>query len=117
MIDYTEFFDSGVERRDTGSYKWDSQPGVLPLWVADMDFATAPPIIKALHHRVDQGAFGYTLVGEDYYKAVADWFARRHGWTIERECMMYTSGVVPALSAIIKALTVPGDRVIVQTPV
>ncbi len=117
MIDYTEFFDSGVERRDTGSYKWDSQPGVLPLWVADMDFATAPPILKALHHRVDQGAFGYTLVGEDYYKAVADWFARRHGWTIERECMMYTSGVVPALSAIIKALTVPGDKVIVQTPV
>ena len=117
MTDFTAAFDRGVERRGTGSYKWDSVPGLLPLWVADMDFATAPVIIDALHRRVDMGAFGYTLVGEDYYRAVADWFGRRHGWAIERDSIMYTSGVVPALSAIIKALTAPGDKVIVQTPV
>ena len=117
MTDFTAAFDRGVERRGTGSYKWDSEPGLLPLWVADMDFATAPAIIDALHRRVDMGAFGYTLVGEDYYRAVADWFGRRHGWAIERDSIMYTSGVVPALSAIIKALTAPGDKVIVQTPV
>lgn len=117
MTDFTAAFDRGVERRGTGSYKWDSEPGLLPLWVADMDFATAPAIIDALHRRVDMGAFGYTLVGEDYYRAVKDWFSRRHGWAIERDSIMYTSGVVPALSAIIKALTAPGDKVIVQTPV
>lgn len=117
MTDFTAAFDRGVERRGTGSYKWDSVPGLLPLWVADMDFATAPAIIDALHRRVDMGAFGYTLVGEDYYRAVIDWFSRRHGWAIERDSIMYTSGVVPALSAIIKALTAPGDKVIVQTPV
>lgn len=117
MTDFTAAFDRGVERRGTGSYKWDSEPGLLPLWVADMDFATAPAIIDALHRRVDMGAFGYTLVGEDYYRAVIDWFSRRHGWAIERDSIMYTSGVVPALSAIIKALTAPGDKVIVQTPV
>lgn len=117
MTDFTAAFDRGVERRGTGSYKWDSEPGLLPLWVADMDFATAPVIIDALHRRVDMGAFGYTLVGEDYYRAVADWFGRRHGWAIGRDSIMYTSGVVPALSAIIKALTAPGDKVIVQTPV
>lgn len=117
MTDFTAAFDRGVERRGTGSYKWDSEPGLLPLWVADMDFATAPAIIDALHRRVDMGAFGYTLVGEDYYRAVVDWFGRRHGWAIERDSIMYTSGVVPALSAIIKALTAPGDKVIVQTPV
>lgn len=117
MTDFTAAFDRGVERRGTGSYKWDSVPGLLPLWVADMDFATAPAIIDALHRRVDMGAFGYTLVGEDYYRAVKDWFSRRHGWAIERDSIMYTSGVVPALSAIIKALTTPGDKVIVQTPV
>ncbi len=117
MTNFTAAFDRGVERRGTGSYKWDSEPGLLPLWVADMDFATAPAIIDALHRRVDMGAFGYTLVGEDYYRAVIDWFSRRHGWAIWRDSIMYTSGVVPALSAIIKALTAPGDKVIVQTPV
>ena len=117
MTDYSALFDKGVERRGTGSYKWDSEPDVLPLWVADMDFATAPAVIEALERRVSQGAFGYTLVGEDYYRAVIDWFGRRHGWQIERGSIMYTSGVVPAISAIIKALAEPGDKVIVQTPV
>ncbi len=65
MTDYSALFDKGVERRGTGSYKWDSEPDVLPLWVADMDFATAPAVIEALERRVSQGAFGYTLVGED----------------------------------------------------
>ena len=117
MTDYNSLFDKGVDRRGTGSYKWDSEPGVLPLWVADMDFATAPEVVEALQKRVEGGAFGYTLVGEDYYEAVMGWFARRHGWNIARESIMYTSGVVPAISAIIKALASPGDKVIVQTPV
>jgi cystathionine beta-lyase len=111
-------FDKTIDRRATNSYKWDSAPeGVLPMWVADMDFRTAPAIIDALQKRVAHGIFGYTRVPVAYYDAVTSWFSRRHGWDIDREWIIYTSGVVPAVSAVIKALTVPGDKVIVQTPV
>lgn len=111
-------FDELLSRRDTNSYKWDGEKDdVLPMWVADMDFHTAPAIVDALRHRVEHGVFGYTRVPDGYYEAVTGWFARRHDWTIEREWIIYTSGVVPAVSAIIKALTVPGDKVLVQTPV
>lgn len=111
-------FDKTIDRRATNSYKWDSAPeGALPMWVADMDFRTAPAIIDALQKRVAHGIFGYTRVPDAYYGAVTSWFSRRHGWDIDREWIIYTSGVVPAVSAVIKALTVPGDKVIVQTPV
>lgn len=115
MFDFNEL----IPRRGTNSYKWDGAADecVLPLWVADMDFRTAPEIIDALRDRVEHGIFGYTRVPDTYYEAVTGWFARRHGWTIDREWIIYTSGVVPALSATIKALTRPGDRVLVQTPV
>lgn len=116
----TDDFDKIIPRRGTNSYKWDSLPAdrkVLPLWVADMDFRTAPAIIDALTKRVAHGIFGYVHVPEEYYAAVIHWFKRRHNWTIERDWFIYTSGVVPALSAIIKALTVPGDGVVIQTPV
>ena len=112
-------FDEIIPRRGTNSYKWDSaaDDSVLPMWVADMDFRTAPPVIDALRRRVEHGIFGYTRVPDTYYEAVIDWFRRRHGWTINRDWIIYTSGVVPAISAVIKALTVPGDKVLVQTPV
>lgn len=112
-------FDEIIPRRGTNSYKWDSEadPDVLPLWVADMDFHTAPAITEALTARASQGIFGYTRVPDSYYAAVSDWFASRHGWTINPDAVIYTSGVVPAISAIIKALTAPGDKVLVQTPV
>ncbi len=112
-------FDEIVPRRNTLSYKWDSaaDEDMLPMWVADMDFRTAPAIVEALQKRVSHGIFGYTRVPDAYYDAVVGWFDRRHGWKIRRERMIYTSGVVPALSAVIKALTVPGDKVVVQTPV
>lgn len=110
-------FDSSPDRRGTGSYKWDTYAdGVIPMWVADMDFRTAPAIIDALRRRVDHGVFGYTLVGDEYYDAVTGWFDRRHGWTIDPSMIIYTSGVVPAVSAIIKAMTRPGDKVVLQTP-
>ncbi len=112
-------FDEIIPRRHTNSYKWDgaTDSNVLPLWVADMDFRTAPAITEALKQRVEHGIFGYTRVPDEYYEAVTAWFKRRHGWDIRREWMIYTSGVVPAISAIIKALTGPGDKVLVQTPV
>lgn len=112
-------FDKLTQRRGTNSYKWDStpDPDVIPLWVADMDFETAPCITEALQKRVSHGIFGYTYVPDAYYKAVGNWFGQQHGWKFSQEWIQYTSGVVPALSAIIKALTSPGDQVIVQGPV
>ncbi|MCF2690118.1 pyridoxal phosphate-dependent aminotransferase [Bacteroides fragilis] len=112
-------FDEIISRRNSNSYKWDAVmgEGVLPMWVADMDFRTAPAVVEVLRKRMDHGIFGYTKVPPVYYDAIINWFTRRHGWQIDRDWIIYTSGVVPALSAIIKALTVPGDRVLVQTPV
>ncbi len=112
-------FSRPTDRRGTDSYKWDSAPeaDIIPLWVADMDFETFPAITEALQRRVAHGIFGYTRVPEAYYEAVCRWFGKRHGWHINREDIIYTSGVVPAVSAVIKALTLPGDQVIVQGPV
>ena len=112
-------FSRPTDRRDTDSYKWDSAPeaDIIPLWVADMDFETFPAITEALQRRVAHGIFGYTRVPEAYYEAVCRWFKKRHGWHINREDIIYTSGVVPAVSAVIKALTMPSDQVIVQGPV
>lgn len=112
-------FSRPTDRRGTDSYKWDSAPeaDIIPLWVADMDFETFPGITEALQRRVAHGIFGYTRVPEAYYEAVCRWFDKRHGWRINREHIIYTSGVVPAVSAVIKALTLPGDQVIVQGPV
>lgn len=112
-------FSRPTERRGTDSYKWDSAPeaDIIPLWVADMDFETFPGITEALQRRVAHGIFGYTRVPEAYYEAVCNWFGKHHGWHINREDIIYTSGVMPAVSAVIKALTLPGDQVIVQGPV
>ena len=112
-------FDELVPRRGSNSYKWDSagSEDVLPMWVADMDFRTAPAVVEALRKRVEHGIFGYVKVPAAYYDAIGDWFKRRHSWRVEKDWILFTTGVVPALSAIIKALTHPGDKVLVQTPV
>ena len=111
-------FDKKIIRRGTQSMKWDVTDGddVIPMWVADMDFQAAPAIRRALAERVSHGVFGYELVPESYYQAIVSWFKRRHDWTIDRNWIIYTSGVVPATSAAIKALTLPGDNVLVQSP-
>lgn len=112
-------FDMPVNRKATASYKWDSSShaDIVPMWVADMDFRTAPAVTQALMKRVQHGIFGYTKVPDAYYDAVIRWFDEQHRFLIERREILFTTGVVPALSAVIKALTKPGDQVIVQTPV
>ncbi|MBR5749163.1 MAG: pyridoxal phosphate-dependent aminotransferase [Prevotella sp.] len=111
-------FDELVERRGTGCVKWDemNDPDVIPLWVADMDFKAAPAIQKAIRQRAEHGIFGYTFVGDTYYEAIISWFQRRHDWTIRREEILYTTGVVPAMSVAIKALTTPGEKVLILSP-
>lgn len=111
-------FDKLIERRGTNCVKWDTakEEDVLPMWVADMDFKAAPAILEALKKRVEHGVFGYTLVPDSYYEAIINWFARRHNWQIDRSWIIYTTGVVPAVSCAIKALTLPGEKVLIQTP-
>ena len=111
-------FDEIVERRGTNCVKWDESPDdeVIPLWVADMDFKAAPAIQKAILERAEHGVFAYTLVDEDYYTAVINWFRRRHNWTIHREEILYTTGVMPAMSVAVKALTMPSEKVLILSP-
>ena len=110
-------FDSINNRVGTNSVKWDIHPDVIPLWVADMDFQVFPELKEALSKRVDEGIFGYTLVPESYYEAIINWFDRRHHWHIDRSWILYTSGVIPAMAAALKAFTLPGEKVLIQTPV
>ena len=112
-------FDELVNRRGTNSVKWDEEKedGIIPLWVADMDFLAAPAIRRAVEERAKHGVFGYAIVGDSYYAAITNWFKRRHNWAIERDWIIYTTGVIPAISATIHALAMPGEKVLIQTPV
>ena len=111
-------FDEIIERRGTGSVKWDESPSsdVIPMWVADMDFKAAPAILEAIRKRAEHEVFGYALVEDEYYDAIISWFQRRHQWTIRREEILYTTGVIPAMSCAIKALTMPGEKVLILSP-
>jgi cystathionine beta-lyase len=119
-------FDKIVDRIGTDSVKWDfrttcspkAQKDGLPLWVADMDFECADPIIKALHDRVDHKIFGYSSNNSDeYFDAFCNWYKRRFGWEIDRKSVVFAPGVVPALAILVRILTNPGDGVIIQRPV
>ena len=112
-------FDHVPSRWNTNSYKYDSAPNqdVIPMWVADMDFPTAPVVQEAIRKRSEHPIYGYVKVPESYYQSTINWFSHRHGWFIPRDAFIYTSGVVPAISAIIQGLTQKGDKVLVQTPV
>ena len=111
-------FDKLTERRGTGCVKWDEAiaPDIIPLWVADMDFDVAPAIQEAVRRRAAHPIYGYTHVGSDYYDAIIGWFRRRHQWEIHREEILYTTGVVPAMSVALKALTMPGEKVVILSP-
>lgn len=116
-------FDQIIDRRSTDCVKWDNleelygNKDLLPLWVADMDFPVAPAISNALKKRTEHGVYGYNLISDRYYQAVINWMKRRHSWDIEREWIVFTPGVVPALSYAVRAFTKPGDKVIIQSPV
>lgn len=116
-------FDRVVDRRNTNSLKYDfaAERGlpadVLPLWVADMDFPTAPPVLDALHQAVEHGIFGYSEVKGEYYRALSGWFSAHFGWETRPEWLIKTPGVVFALAMAVRALTEPGDGVLIQPPV
>ncbi len=110
-------FDRVVSRGGTYSLKWNVADGELPMWVADMDFPTAPPVREAIERRAAHGVFGYTDVPDSWYQAYADWWARRHRFGMEKEWLVFCTGVVPAVSSVIRKLTTPAEKVLLQTPV
>ena len=110
-------FDKLTNRLGTGSLKWEVNEGQLPMWVADMDFETAPEIIQALQKRIEHGVFGYQNVTDDWYQAYQSWWNRRHQFKIEKDWLIFCTGVVPAISSIVRKVTTVGENVLVQTPV
>lgn len=112
-------FDTVIERRSTDSLKWcRSRNGdALPMWVADMDFKVAPAILEAIIRRAEHGIFGYTALSDEYFECIIEHYRTRHDFRFERDDMMHVIGVVPALSACIRALCHAGDAVLIQTPV
>ncbi len=110
-------FETVLNRRHTNSVKWDVGADELPMWVADMDFQTAPAITNALAKRAQFGVFGYEEVPTAYYQAVADWWASEHHFRPQLDWLMFCTGVVPAISSIVRKMSAPGDNVLVQAPV
>ena len=110
-------FDEPVNRRNTHSLKWDVKEQELPMWVADMDFQTAPEIQEAIRERAAHGVFGYSIVPEEWYQAYMGWWERRHHFFMEKEWLVFCTGVVPAISSMVRKLTTAGENVLVQTPV
>ena len=112
-------FDELVDRHNTHSVKWDKceSDDVIPMWVADMDFKSAPRIIDALKERLEHGVFGYASVPEEFYTSIINWFERRHNWKIDSNLIDYTTGVVPAIDAVLRAITKPGENVVMLTPI
>ena len=116
-------FDEIVDRSKNHSAKWNEMEfkfgsnDLWPMWIADMDFKTAPEIIEAMQEKLDQGIFGYVNRPKEYYEVAKDWIKRRHSFELNTECLTYSPGVVPALSMIIEKFTEPGDKILIQTPV
>ena len=110
-------FDKLTDRRGSNSLKWDITERELPMWVADMDFETAPEITEALKKRAEHGIFGYTTVPEAWREAVAGWWQRRHNFEMDRDWLVFCAGVVPAVSSAVRKLTTAGEAVLVQPPV
>ncbi|WP_044975292.1 MalY/PatB family protein [Ruminococcus sp. HUN007] len=110
-------FDTVTDRRGTNSYKWAVGKDVLPMWVADMDFKTAPEIISVLSERVNHGIFGYSDVTDEWYDAYINWWDRRHGIHFDRKDIFFSTGVIPTISSCVRRLTSPAEKVIIMTPV
>jgi cysteine-S-conjugate beta-lyase len=116
-------FDRPLDRRNTCSLKWDycerilGEPDVIPMWVADMDFPAPPPVVEALKARASHPAYGYPIVPDSFWQSIISWLKARHGWEVSRDWLTRGPGVVPSLNFCVRALTQPGDRVAVQTPV
>ncbi len=110
-------FDEMIDRRDTNSMKWNVLEKELPMWVADMDFKTAPVVVEAVEKRARHGIYGYAEAPDLWKQAIIQWWEKRHSFHIHEEWLMFTTGIVPAISCAVERLTNLGDQVLVQSPV
>ena len=110
-------FDLATNRKNTGSLKWDVEENVLPMWVADMDFETAPAVKAAIMKTAERGIFGYSTVPDEYFESISDFFERRYSYRPSPEWMVYTNGIVAAISSMVRKLTTPAENVLLQPPV
>ena len=116
-------FDQIIDRRNTSCVKYDNLANVfgstdiLPMWVADMDFETAPEIIEALKQRVEHGIFGYNIVPDEFFESIQTWWLKRHNYYLEKEWMLFCTGVVPAISSLVRKMTSVGENILIQAPV
>ena len=110
-------FDKETDRRNTGSLKWDVKENELPMWVADMDFETAPAVTNAIKARAEHGIFGYSVLPDKWYDAYIGWWKTRHGFSIDKDWLIFCTGVIPAISSIVRKLTTPAEKVVLMTPV
>ncbi|MDO5295785.1 MAG: MalY/PatB family protein [bacterium] len=110
-------FDEIIDRRGTNSYKWNVKDGELPMWVADMDFRAAPAILEAIQKRASHGIFGYSHIPPAWNEAICGWWLRRHNFALSPDWLIFCTGVVPAISSVVRKLTTPGENVLIQTPV
>lgn len=109
-------FDKQINRRNTNSYKWDVADNELPLWVADMDFVTAPAIVDAVKQRAESGVYGYNTIPQEWNDAIVNWWQTRHNHTIQSDSLVFATGVVPIISSVVRKLTTPNENVVVLTP-
>ena len=100
-------FDTQINRKNTNSLKWDVAEGELPMWVADMDFFVAPEIQAAIQKRAGHGIFGYSVIPDTWYQAYINWWEKRHDFSMKKEWLIFCTGIIPALSSIIRTLTTP----------
>ena len=110
-------FDTPVNRRNTGSLKWDVGENELPMWVADMDFPAAPAIREAIDARAAQGVFGYSILPDAWADAYVSWWGTRHGLELKPDWLVFCTGVVPAISSMVRKMSTPAEKVVVMTPV
>lgn len=110
-------FDKAVNRRGSYSYKWDVGENELPMWVADMDFETAPCVKNAIIKRAEHGVFGYSYTPDEYFEAISDFWWERHGWRPDPAHMIFSTGVVATISSAVRKLTTPAEKVLIQSPV
>lgn len=109
-------FDSVKNRENTNSLKWDVKKGELPLWVADMDFETAPCVKSAIQKRAEHGIFGYSIVPDEWAESYVYWWKNRHHFEINPQWLIFCTGIVPAISTCVRKLTTPAEKVLIQTP-
>ncbi len=110
-------FDTPINRRGTNACKWDVPESELPMWIADMDFETAPAVKDAILRRAAHGCYGYTEINSDWHSAYANWWRKRHGLDCKEDWFVFTTGVIPAISSTVRKLTTPNENVVIQTPV